>query len=117
MESNMKIGEFKIRISNAVINLIDTYFGGSTLNEKFINSTLKIILKQNISKLDSMLEYFTDKNGEINASDIVSEYANIIDEKGYVFDLKQYVNNETIRNFIPDKILVIKREDILNLLN
>lgn len=113
----MKVGEFKIRLSNSIINLIDTYFGSNTLNEKFINSTLKIILKQNIYKIDPMLELFTDKNGEINASDIIAEYANIIDEKGYVFDLKQYINNDAIKNFIPDKILVIKREDILNLLN
>ena len=117
MENNMKVGEFKIRLSNSIINMIDTYFGGSTLNEKFINSTLKIILKQNIYKIDSMLEFFTDQNGEINASDIITEYANIIDEKGYVFDLKQYVDNDTIKKFIPDKILIIKREDILNLLN
>ena len=113
----MKAGEFKIRLSNSIMGMIDTYFGGNTINEKFINSTLKIILKQNIYKIDPMLDLFTDKNGEINATDIIAEYANIIDEKGYVFDLKQYVNNNTIKNFIPDKILVIKREDILNLLN
>lgn len=117
MENNMKAGEFKIRISNAVMNMIDTYFGGNTLNEKFINSTLKIILKQNIYKIDTMLDFFTDKNGEINATDIITEYANIIDEKGYIFDLKQYIDSDVIKKFIPDKILVIKREDILNLLN
>jgi hypothetical protein len=117
MENDMKVGEFKIRVSNSIMNMIDTYFGGNTLNEKFINSTLKIILKQNIYKIDPMLELFTDKNGEINAADIIAEYANIIDEKGYVFDLKQYIDSDAIKKFIPDKILVIKREDILNLLN
>ena len=40
----MKAGEVKIRLSNVIIEMIDTYFGGSGLNEKFINSTLKIIL-------------------------------------------------------------------------
>lgn len=113
----MKIGEFKMRLANSVMNLIDTYFGGTAMNEKFINSTLKIILKQNIYKVDPMLELFVDKDGEINAADIIAEYANIIDEKGYVFDLKQYVENDTIKSLLPNKILVIKREDILNLLN
>jgi hypothetical protein len=47
----------------------------------------------------------------------VAEYAKMIDENGYVFDLKQYVDNPTIKSLIPNKILVIKREDILNLLN
>lgn len=113
----MKAGEFKIRLSKSIMNMIDTYFGGSGLNEKFINSTLKIILKQNLYKVDPVLALFTDQNGEINASDIVAEYANIIDDNGFVFDLKQYIDNEMIKNLLPDKILIIKREDILNLLS
>jgi hypothetical protein len=113
----MKTGELKMRLSNSVLGLIDTYFGGTTMSEKFINSTLKIILKQNLYKIDPMLDLFVDQNGEINAQEIVAEYANMIDENGYVFDLKQYVENDTIKALIPNKILVIKREDILNLLN
>lgn len=113
----MKAGEVKMRLANSVIGMIDTYFGGSSINEKFINSTLKIILKQNIYKIDSMLELFADKNGEINTAEIVAEYANMIDESGYVFDLKHFINDNTIKSFIPDKVLVIKREDILGLLN
>lgn len=113
----MKAGEIKIRISNSLFNLIDTYFGGSALNEKFINSTLKIIVKQKINMVDSMLSLFADQNGDINAQEIVKEYANMIDEQGFVFDLKKYVDNDMVRNFIPDKILIIKRDDILNLIN
>lgn len=113
----MKIGEMKIRLVTAVNKLVDTYFGQPTMSEKFINSTLKLIVKQNIYKVDSVLSLFADENGEINASDIVAEYAKMIDENGFVFDLKQYVPNETVKSLIPDKILVIKREDILNLLN
>lgn len=113
----MKIGEVKMRLANSVMGLIDTYFGGTAMNEKFINATLKIVLKQNLYKVDPMLELFTDKDGEINASEIVAEYAKMIDENGYVFDLKQYVENDTVKSMIPDKILLIKREDILNLLN
>jgi len=113
----MKIGEVKMRLANSVMGLIDTYFGGTAMNEKFINATLKIVLKQNLYKVDPMLELFTDKDGEINASEIVAEYAKMIDENGYVFDLKKYVENDTVKSMIPDKILLIKREDILNLLN
>jgi hypothetical protein len=113
----MKAGEVKIRISKAVYGMIDTYFGGTALNEKFINSTLKILVKQNLHKLDSVLEMFTDKNGEIDATEIVAEYANIIDEKGFIFDIKQYVDNDIVKSLIPDKVLVIKREDIINILS
>jgi hypothetical protein len=113
----MKIGEVKIRLSNSVIELIDTYFGGSALNEKFINSTLKIILKQNLYKADSMLQLFADQNGDINISDIVEEYSKMVGDEGIIFDLKKYVENDFVKSLIPDKILVIKRNDILKLLS
>jgi hypothetical protein len=112
----MKAGELKMRLANSVMGLIDTYFGGTAMSEKFINSTLKIILKQNLYKIDPMLDLFANQDGEINAQEVVTEYANMIDENGYVFDLKQYVENDSIKALIPNKILVIKREDILNLL-
>lgn len=112
----MKIGEVKIRLSNSVIELIDTYFGGSALNEKFINSTLKIILKQNLYKADAMLQLFADQNGDINISDIVEEYSKMVGDEGIIFDLKKYVENDFVKSLIPDKILVIKRNDILKLL-
>ena len=112
----MKIGEVKIRLVKAVMGMIDAYFGGNGLNEKFINSTLKILVKQNAYKVDSMLELFADQNGEIDATEIVAEYAIMIEENGYVFDLKQYVENDMIKALMPDKVLVIKREDILKIL-
>lgn len=111
----MRIGEVKMRIGKTVMSLIDTYFGGSSLNEKFINSTLKIIVKQNLYRLDSMLNLFADQNGDINTVEVVKEYANMIDEEGLTFDIKQYVDNDLIKNMIPDKILIIKRDDIINM--
>jgi hypothetical protein len=113
----MKPGEVKMKFCNSVMNMIDTYFGGTAINEKFINSTLKIILKQNLYKIDSVLNLFCDQNGDINASEIVAEYANMLGENGYIFDLKQYIDNDMIKSLIPDRVLVIKREDILNFLN
>lgn len=113
----MKAGEIKIRLINTVSGLIDTYFDAHTMQEKFINATLKIILKQKIYKVDSMLNLFADKNGDINFNDVVNEYANMIDENGFVFDLKDYIDDESVKTFVPDKILVVKREDILSLLN
>lgn len=111
----MKIGEVKLKLSNAVLNLIDTYFNGKDMSERFINSTLKIILKQNLYRVDSVLSLFADKDGNINTDEIVEEYSKMIGESGYIFDIKEYISNETVRNMIPDKVLVIKQEDILNL--
>jgi hypothetical protein len=113
----MKTGEVKIRLSNIIIEMIDTYFGGTGLNEKFINSTLKILLKQNIYKVDSILALFTDENGDVNMTEIIEEYSKLIGDEGLIFDLKQYVDNDVVKSLIPDKILVIKRSDILKLLS
>ena len=113
----MKAGEVKIRLSNVIIEMIDTYFGGSGLNEKFINSTLKIILKQNLYKVESVLELFADKDGDINIVEIVEEYSKMISDDGLIFDIKQYVDNDIVKSLIPDKILVIKRNDILKLMS
>lgn len=113
----MKIDEVKMKVSNALLNMIDTYFGGNNINEKFINSTLKIIVKQNIYKIDSVLHMFADQNGEIDINEIINEYSNIIDENGVTINLKDYVNNDMLKSFIPNKILIIKREDLFNLLS
>lgn len=113
----MKLGEAKLRISNAANNMIDAYFGESSLNEKFINSTLKILVKQNLYKIEPILAMFANKDGDINVSEIVAEYANIIDDNGYVLDIKGFVNNDIVKSLIPDKVLLVKREDLLNLLS
>lgn len=113
----MKVGEVKLRLSNSIMDMIDTYFCANTLNEKFINSTLKILLKQNIYKIEGILNLFADQNGDINVEEIVKEYSNLFDDNGVVFDLKEYIENDIIKNFIPDKVLLIKKDDILNLFN
>ena len=112
----MKAGEIKRRLSKTAIDLVDTYFGGTNMTEKFVNSTLKIIIKQNIYRIDPLLDLFADQYGEINANDIVNEYVNMIDESGFVFDIKRYIDNDMVKNIIPDKVLVIKKEDIMNIL-
>lgn len=113
----MKLSEIKIRLANTVNSLIDTYFSENSLTEKFINSTLKLLVKQNIHKVDDMLALFADENGEIDANVIINEYANMLGAEGFTFDLKSYVNNPLVKNMLPDKVLVIKKEDILSVLN
>lgn len=112
----MKTSEFKLRVVNVANKMIDTYFGGTVLTEKFINSTLKLLVKQNIHKIDNMLSLFSDANGELDAEAILAEYSNIIGPEGLVFDLKEYVPNEMVRAMIPDKVLILKKDDILSIL-
>lgn len=112
----MNSQEVKLKLITSVNRLIDTYFSGSSVTEKMINATLKVLVKQNAYKIDGMLNLFADQNGNINPQDVLMEYANQIDDNGVVIDIKQYINNETLKQFIPNKILVLKKEDILGLI-
>ena len=111
----MKAQEVKLKLVTSVNRLIDTYFGSPVVSEKMINATLKVLVKQNAYKLDNMLGLFADANGDINPQDILMEYANQVDENGVIIDIKQYINNETLKQFMPNKVLVMRKEDILNL--
>ena len=111
----MKTQEVKLKLITSVNRLIDTYFGSPVMSEKMINATLKVLVKQNAYKIDEVLNLFADANGEINPQDILLEYANQIDDNGMIIDIKQYINNETLKQFIPNKVLVMRKEDILNL--
>lgn len=112
----MNTSEVKLKLITSVNRLIDTYFGMPTVTEKMINATLKVIVKQNAYKIDGFLNMFADQNGEINPQEVLIEYANQIDDNGLIIDIKQYINNETLRQILPNKVLVMKKEDILNLI-
>ena len=112
----MKIHEVKLRLNSSINKLIDTYFGLPTVTEKMVNATLKIIAKQNMYKLDTILGMFADQNGEIDPQAILYEYANQIDENGIRIDIKDYIDNDLIKQILPNKILIIKKEDIMSLI-
>ena len=113
----MKIAEVKIRLINTANSLIDTYFNGSDFSDKFLNSTMKIIIKQNANKFDDVFKIFADKNDDIDLDMMVHEYSKMISDNGIIFDIKDYVSNDFVKNMLPDKVLVIKKEDILSLIS
>jgi glycosyltransferase involved in cell wall biosynthesis len=81
-----------------------------------VSQYLKECLDSVICQTLKDIEIICVNDGSTDDSlDIINEYAKMIDENGYIFDLKDYVNDETVKKLIPNKILVIKREDILNL--
>lgn len=112
----MRTAEVKLKLVNSANRLIDTYFGMPTITEKMINATLKVLVKQNIHKADGILKMFENEYGEINPQEILVEYANQIDENGIAIDIREYVNNDTIKQMLPNKILIVKKDDILNLI-
>lgn len=112
----MKASELKLRVLNTINGLIDTYFGSDTMVDKFVNSTLHVMVKQKAYMLDEALQYFTDKDGNINEELILDEYSKMFGDKDIIIDIRDYIKNDFIKGMLPNKSLVIKSDDILDML-
>lgn len=113
----IRIAEFKMRLVDGVHELIDTYFSGGTVSDRLMNATVKIIVNQNIDKLDGILELFADKNGIVDTDMIVCEYTKAFGSDKLIIDIRDFINNDMVRGILPNKALAIKIEDISNILN
>jgi hypothetical protein len=112
----MKASEFKLRFITTINNLIDTYFGSNTIVDKFVNSTLHVMVKQKSYMLDDVLQLFTDQNGDINEELLMDEYSKMFGDKDIIIDIRDYIKNDFIKDMLPNKSLVIKSDDILDML-
>ena len=112
----MKKSELKLRLVSGVNNLIDDYFGSGTMSDNMINATLKIIVRQNEYKLDGMLDLFADETGDIDSNVIVEEYSKVLGNDGIIIDIRDFIKSSTIRHFLPDKSLMVKKDDIKRML-
>lgn len=111
----MKVSEFKLKAVSGINGLIDEYFGDNNIKDKFINSTLKVIVQQNQHKYDSVIDIFTDENGEIDPNVLINQYSNMIGDNGFIIDIRNFIKNEWIRKTLPDKALKINKDDLLNM--
>lgn len=112
----MKSSELKLRVITSLNNLIDTYFGTNTMVDKFINSTLHVVVKQKSYMLDDVLNLFTDDEGNINEELLFEEYSKMFGDNDIVIDIRDYIKNDMVKSMMPNKSLIIKQEDILDIL-
>ena len=112
----MKASAFKLRIISTLNGLVDTYFGSNSMVDRFVNSTLHVMIKQKSYMLDDVMNLFTDKDGNIDEELIIEEYSKMFGDKDIIIDIRDYINNEFIKGMLPDKSLVIKADDILDML-
>lgn len=111
----LKIGEFKLKAINGVYGLIDTYFSGNSINDRLINATIKIIVNQNIDKLDDIINLFADKDGLIDTELLIKEYGKAFGSDKYILDLRDFINNDMVRRALPNKALALKIEDLASI--
>lgn len=108
----MPIYEFKTKLIIGVEDLIDTYFGSGSITDRLLNATVKIIANQNLDKLDNFLNLFADKDGKIDTDLIIKEYGKAFGTDKIILDLRDFVENDTVRRMLPNKALAIKINDI-----
>ena len=108
----IKIHEFKLKLVNGVEGLIDTYFSGGSISDRLINATVKIIINQNVDKLDEFMELFADKNGYVDTDVIIREYGKAFGTDKFILDLRDFVSNDMVRRALPNKALAIRIDDV-----
>lgn len=108
----IKIHEFKLKLVNGVEGLIDTYFSAGSISDRLINATVKIIINQNIDKLDEFMELFADKNGYVDTDIIIREYGKAFGTDKFILDLRDFVSNDMVRRVLPNKALAIRIDDV-----
>lgn len=112
----MKASELKLRVITSLNSLIDTYFGTNTMVDKFINSTLHVVVKQKSYMLDDVLNLFTNEEGDINEELLFDEYSKMFGDNDIVIDIRDYIKNDMVKSMMPNKSLIIKQEDIFDML-
>ena len=110
------MSEFKFKLVNGLEGLIDTYFSPDNIKDRFINATVKIIVNQNIDKLDDFIALFADKDGFIDTDLIIREYSKAFGTDKLVLDMRDFVNNDMIKRVLPNKALALELNDLANIL-
>lgn len=113
----MKVEEMKNKIITKVNELIDLYFGENEFVDKMVNATLKVMLNTKQDSISDFLAIMADEDGNIDADTIVEMYASQIGNDGIPFDIKHYIKSDIIRNILPNKSLIITKEDIEKMLH
>lgn len=108
----IRVCEFKRKLMNSVEGLIDTYFGTGNISDRLMNATVKIVIAQNVDKLDGVFELFADKDGWVDTDLIVREYSKAFGTDRFILDLRDFVENDMIKRALPNKALAIKIEDV-----
>ena len=112
----IRMSEFKFKLVNGLEGLIDTYFSPDNIKDRFINATVKMIVNQNIDKLDDFITLFADKDGFIDTDLIIREYGKAFGTDKLVLDMRDFVNNDMIKRALPNKALALELNDLANIL-
>lgn len=109
----------KMRIKTFVHKTIDLYLPCNNIIFKLENATAKLYIEQHLDKLNRFLNMFADEDGEIDEQLVMRTYEKALfnDDGELQVDVKELLSERFDINssFLPDKIIIFKKEDIYRL--
>ena len=114
----MKIDEIKLRINQFINGTIDLYLPPNNFFDKMKNATAKLWIDQNMWRLHKVLNSFGDQNGEIDVEKIMCYYEDSLFENDELrLDVKSMIPRqyEWLNDYLPNKIILFKKEDLKHL--
>lgn len=98
--------ELKPILKDFLTGMMNDWFSDKPLWKTLGNS----LITANINKYDNVLDMFADENGDIDVQGILNSIGDTM-EDAYKIDLQQF------SPLLPNRILLISKEDIKNLLS
>lgn len=92
-------------VSKKIIQLMTEWFADKPL----IQALGITVVQTNVNKFDSVIDMLTDNEGNVNIDGLVENLGNTL-EQDYTIDLT------TISPYLPNRILIISKSDIQNLI-
>jgi hypothetical protein len=111
--------EIQLRLETYVYDIINQIFPGNDMFNKLKSTTAKYWVKQNIWRMDSILNNFVDKEGLIDIEETINFYVDsMFDENGkFSINLGDLIQGTSLESLIPNKTIIFSKNDLMKLFN
>lgn len=111
--------EIQLRLETYVYDIINQIFPGNDVFNKLKSTTAKYWVKQNIWRMDSILNNFVDKEGLIDIEETINFYVDsMFDENGkFSINLQDLIHGTSLETLIPNKTIIFSKNDLMKLFN
>lgn len=109
----------QLSLETYVYDIINQVFPGNDVFNKLKSTTAKYWVKQNIWRMDSILNNFVDKDGLIDIEETINFYVDsMFDENGkFSINLQDLIQGTTLETLIPNKTIIFSKNDLMKLFN
>ena len=111
--------EIQLRLETYVNDIINQIFPGNDMFNKLKSTTAKYWVKQNIWRMDNILNNFVDRDGLIDIEETINFYVNsMFDENGkFSINLGDLIQGTSLETLIPNKTIIFSKNDLMKLFN